>query len=137
MLFTIGDGKFLGDVVSLIHMCLHFVVQCPQKIDKLTAVHPYFPSTVSKAIVKWIKQHTAVCYAFYTSLLTVANRGSIISSYIHSASTTANTTSSLRQDIGSYLFVQCFEEYVIESRSFWPRDEKYLDSSLSPFYFPS
>ena len=137
MLFAIGESKFLGDIVSLTHMCLHFVVQCPQKIDKLTAVHPYFPSTVSKANVKLIKEHTAAYYALYTSLLTVANRGSIISSYIHSASTTANTTSSLRQGIGNYVFVQSFEEYVIKPRSFWRRDEKYLDSSLSPFYFPS
>ena len=66
-------------------MCLHFVVQCPQKIDKLTAVHPYFPSTVTKAFVKLIKQHAAAYYALSTSLLIVANRGSITSSYIHSA----------------------------------------------------
>ena len=84
-LFTIGESKFLGDIVSVSHMCLHFVVQCPQKIDKLTAVHPYFPSTVTKAFVKLIKQHTAAYYSLSTSLLTLANRGSITSSYIHSA----------------------------------------------------
>ena len=99
-----------------------------------SAVHQYFPNTVSKASEKSIK--TAYSGILCSSHFSYNCRKQRID-HIHSASTTPNTTSSRRHDMGNNAFVQSVEGYASQDlfRCWEKRNTSIVPTVLSSSLF--